>query len=94
MKLVVDVDVFLKKSSSARPGNVQIDFHHWRVHGETELEMLFQQGLTLHNASKCWPGDERTKGCSGSLRVLAEKCKGVKMQKWENESILFDWGCS
>jgi hypothetical protein len=28
MKLVVDVDVFLKKSSSARPGNVQIDFHH------------------------------------------------------------------
>ena len=49
--LVVDVDVCLQKSSSVMLGTLQISFHHWRVHEETELEMLFQQGF---DASQCF----------------------------------------
>lgn len=54
----------------------------------------YSWGILLANASKGLIYHKTNQTSSGSLKVWAEKCKGVKMQKWENESILFDWGCS
>ena len=40
----------------------------------------------LPRDSKCWPGDEGSKSGSSALKILAEKCKSMKMEN-ERESV-------
>jgi hypothetical protein len=51
MKIMVGNDDWRMACSSTTLGNAQIENHHCWVHGETELEMLFQ---LVFDTSNCF----------------------------------------